>query len=206
MMPPYDVAGKMARLADRVRGQKTGRIPALVVLIDPNRTTCPIQLAGGLRRGTALVYRHFGAADRFEIGHALARISNKRGLLFLVSADLELADATGADGIHWPEKWLPLAAHRRARGDKRVFTASAHSPLAARAAATAGVDTVIYSPVFASASPSAGQPKGVHAVASVARSCATGLHALGGINLRTGARLIGLGLSGIACVGAVLDN
>jgi thiamine-phosphate pyrophosphorylase len=207
-MPPYDVAGKMARLADRVRGGKRNRLPSLIVMTDPARSGCLIELANTLGQGNALIYRHFGASNRLEIGRDLASLAERRGFTFLVSADLELADMLRREGkgvgIHWPEKWLHVAAQQRGRGDTRLFTASAHSPAAAMAARSAGVETVIYSPVFQSASPSAGAPKGVYAVASLARACTTGIHALGGVNLRSAPQLIGLGLSGIACVSGAL--
>jgi thiamine-phosphate pyrophosphorylase len=209
MMPPYDVARKMARLADRVRGGKRGQLPPLLVMTDPDRTGRPLDLAEGVKPGSALIYRHYGAPNRFDTGRKLADLAARRGFVLLVSADLVLADRIRCEGrvvgIHWPEKWLHLAARQRGRGDRRLFTASAHNPAAAYAAAKVGVDTVIYSPVFRSTSPSAGTAKGVHAVSSLARSCAVGIHALGGVNLRTGPQLIGLGLSGIACVSGALD-
>ena len=77
-------------------------LPALFALTDPDRTHDPLRLAETLAPGTGLVFRHFGAADRVETGLKLAELAREGGLCLLVSADPELADQIGADGIHWP--------------------------------------------------------------------------------------------------------
>lgn len=206
MAPPYDAQSRLARLAGLVRGPMALDLPALFALTDPDRTPDPAQLAARLVPGTGLVYRHFGAADRLETGLQLAQIAQDNGLCLLVSADPELADAIGADGIHWPEQQLCGARRQRLRGDRRIFTASTHSPTAIRRARQAGIDAVFYSTVFASTSPSAGRPLGALAAAAVARTAKVPLYPLGGVTPRTGARLIGLGFAGFCCVGAISES
>ncbi|HVK79320.1 MAG TPA: thiamine monophosphate synthase, partial [Verrucomicrobiae bacterium] len=56
-----------------------GGIPALYFLSDPLRTPDPIVIAKRLPRGTAVVYRHFGADDRASGARQLAAISRSRG-------------------------------------------------------------------------------------------------------------------------------
>lgn len=177
--------------------------PALFALTDPERTPDPQRLARSLAPGTGLVYRHFGAPDRVETGLELAQIAREGGLCLLVSADRELADRIGADGIHWPERLLGEASSRRMRGDRRLFTASAHSPRAIFRARRAGIDAIFHSTVFASQSASAGRPHGPCAAAMMARASQMPVYPLGGVNARTGRRLAGLGFAGFCCVGAV---
>lgn len=203
MTRPYDAQLALARLAMRVRGPMALEIPALFAMTDPDRTPDPLGFAANLAPGSGLVYRHFGAAGRFETGLELARLARENGLWLLVSADLELADQIGADGLHWPERLLAQAASRRLRGDRRIFTASAHSPAAICRARGAGIDAVFHSTVFASQSASAKRPHGAFAAAAVAQACRMPVYPLGGINARTGRRLIGLGFAGLCCVGAV---
>jgi len=203
MTRPYDAQLGLARLAQRVRGSLRTDLPALFALTDPLRTPDPIAFASGLAPGTGLVYRHFGASDRFHIGLQLAELANARGLLLFVSADGDLADRVGAHGIHWPERLLGQAGSRRMRGDRRPFTASVHSAAASFRAAQAGIDGVFHSTLFASRSASAGRPHGIHAAAALARSTAMAVYPLGGVNARTGRRLIGLGFAGFCCVGAL---
>lgn len=206
MTRPYDAQLSLARLADRVRGTMQLDIPALIALTDPARTPDPVQLASALPPGSGLVYRHFGAPDRVETGLQLARLAREGGLCLLVSADPELADRIGADGIHWPERWICQAGSRRSRGDRRVFTASTHSAAAAFRARQAGVDAVFHSTVFASHSASAGRPHGPYAAAALARATQMPVYPLGGVNARTGRRLTDLGFAGFCCVGALSET
>jgi thiamine-phosphate pyrophosphorylase len=205
MTRPYDAQLALARLADRVRGSMLLDLPSLFALTDPERTPNPQRLARSLAPGTGLIYRHFGAPARVETGLELAQIAREGGLCLLVSADLELADRIGADGIHWPERLLGVASSRRMRGDRRIFTASAHSSAAISRARRAGIDAVFHSTVFASQSPSAGRPLGLCAAALTARAAQMPVFPLGGVNARTGKRLVGLGFAGFCCVGAVSE-
>ncbi|MCC5995446.1 MAG: thiamine phosphate synthase [Oceanicaulis sp.] len=120
--------------------------------------------------------------------------------MFLVAADPELAAKCGAHGVHWPERMLAQA--RRVRFP--VMTASAHSPGAVRRAGGL-VDAVFVSPVFASASPSAGRPIGPWRAAAAARRARCPVYALGGINETSVRRLRGLGLAGAAAVDGLRD-
>ena len=208
MTPPYDAEPGMARLAAQVRGigSRPCALPPLLALTDPQRTPDPLALAASLPSGSALLYRHFGAADRFETGAELAEMARARGLVLLVSADRELADRIGAHGIHWPERLLGEACRRRVRGDRHLFTAAAHTPRGILRAGAAGIDAVLYSPVFPSLSPSAGRAKGIWPAAATAQMADIPVYALGGVDTGTVNRLRKLGFSGVACVGATAVN
>lgn len=196
----------MARQALRVRGPRPPArtpLPPLLALSDPARTPDLAGLVESLPPGSGLIYRHFGAADRVDVARALSGACQARGIMLLVSADPDLDRLDAVDGIHWPETWLHHAAAARARGDRRLFTAAAHSPRAVWRARQAGVDAVLFSPVFPSRSPSAGRPAGIFPAAALAQTAGLPVYALGGVNTRTAKRLEGLGFSGIACVGAI---
>tara|TARA_R110002110_G_scaffold52841_1_gene153264 strand:+ start:85 stop:705 length:621 start_codon:yes stop_codon:yes gene_type:complete len=203
MMRPYDAQRGLARLAQRVRGSLPSDLPALFALTDPVRTPDPLAFASQLAPGSGLIYRHFGAPERFQVGSTLVEIARQGGLQLFVSSDCELADRIGAHGIHWPERELGQAWARRMRGDSRPFTASVHSAAACMRAARAGIDGVFHSTLFASHSATAGRPHGIHAAAALARGTKMAVYPLGGVNTRTGRRLIGLGFAGFGCVGAL---
>lgn len=206
MTPPYAVLEKLASRAAAIRGgNATARLavlPALWVLTDPHRTPDLRQLADGLPPGSALVYRHFGAPDRVHLVNELARICASRDASLFVSADPELHDHPGLSGIHWPEQRLASFRQSRFGASPLMHTASAHSAGAIAIAQRAGLDAVLASTVFPSASPSAGRPMGQFAAASLARSFSIPVIALGGITQKNSPRLEGLGLAGLACVGA----
>ncbi len=174
-------------------------------MTDPARAPDPEAVARRLPRGSAIVFRAFGAPDAVVRGRALARIARRRGLVLLAGADAGLARAIGAGGVHLPERLGHRAlAVKRGRPGWRV-TAAAHGAAAARRALAAGADAVVVSPAFESRSPSAGQPLGPVRFAILVRQAGGPVYALGGVNAATAARLIGSGAVGLAAVEGLLE-
>lgn len=190
------VLAALARRLNREAGSPP--IPSLYFLTDPARTPEPVDIVRTLPRGTAIIYRHFGADDRLRVARALRRVASQRGLLLLIAADPELARRVRADGVHWPEARLP--AHPSKLG---LMTVAAHSAEAVARAAAVGADAILLSPVFPTPSHSSGRPLGLFHAAQLARAAARPVIALGGISVRTGARLPGRGFAGIAAVEAL---
>ena len=181
----------------------SAKLPRLLFLTDPQRTRRPELIAERLPRGSGVLFRAFDTADAVAVGRRLKAVALRRGLVLLAGADPALARAIGADGVHLPERLAHRAgALRRARPGWLV-TAAAHSRPAMLRAARAGADAVLVSPVFESASPSAGRPLTVIRFAALVRGARTPVYALGGIDGRTARRLVASGAIGIAAVGAL---
>jgi thiamine-phosphate pyrophosphorylase len=203
MAPDLETLWRASRKLGR---HATGRNPppTLLFLTDPDRTPCPERVVARLPRGAGIVFRAFGAPDAVDVGRRLARLARRRGVTLMVGADVQLAIALRADGLHLPER----AVGRR--GDvlklKRRFlvTAAAHSPPAICRARRSGVDAVLVSAVFPSASPSAGRPLGPLRFAALARRAGVPVIALGGVNARTARRLGRSGAAGFAAIGAMI--
>ena len=185
-----------------VRGKA---LPRLFFFTDPVRTPDPEAVLSRLPRGAGVVYRAFGDPAAVDVGRRLVRAARRRGLIVLAGADPDLATRIAADGVHLPER---LAG--RARGIKRarptwIVTAAAHSTAAVVAARRSGADAVFVSPVFVSASPSAGAPLGALRFAQVARTARLPVFALGGITTVTVRSLTHTGAVGVAAVEALRD-
>lgn len=153
-----------------------------------------------------MIYRAFGALDAEERAARLRRITTDRGLLLLVGADARLAEMCGADGLHLPERMITEAGALRAAHPAWRLTAAAHGLKAAQAASRAGCDAVLVSPVFASASPSAGPPMGPEAFEALVRAAPLPVYALGGVNLRTAPLLAGSSAVGLAMIEGVTET
>jgi thiamine-phosphate pyrophosphorylase len=178
-------------------------LPRLLFFTDPVRTPDAEAAIAALPRGAGVVYRAFGAADAVAAGRRLVRAARRAGVLVLAGADAGLAARIGADGVHLPERLARRAgALRRARPGWLV-TCAAHSAAAVVAARRAGADAVVVSPVFPSASPSAGRPLGPLRFAALVRGARRPVYALGGVNARTACRLAGSGAAGLAAVEAL---
>jgi thiamine-phosphate pyrophosphorylase len=148
------------------------------------------------------VFRAFGAPDALAVGRRLAALARRRGVMLFVGADVALALALRADGVHLPERAIgrrgdTLRLRRRFR-----VTGAAHGRAAIRKARLSGIEAVIVSPVFPSDSPSAGVPIGARRFAALARGAGAPIYALGGVNAVSARRLLASGAAGLAAVGA----
>jgi thiamine-phosphate pyrophosphorylase len=190
----------LAGLAQRLnREAGSPPIPSLFFFTDPERTPDPESVAKRLPRGTAVVYRHYGAADRGRVARQLARSCRSRGLVLLIARDPELALEVGADGVHWP--------HRRAPSQRQhtlpLETVSAHAAEDIERGAALHADACILSPVFTTRSSAGRRPLGVFRASQIARAARLPVIALGGVNAHTARLLAGRGFAGFAAVDAL---
>jgi len=193
MASHHVLAARAARL-NREAGSPP--IPSLFFFTDPERTPDPCAVARQLPRGSAVVYRHFGAGERRRVARELATIARSRGLKLLIAADPDLAQRVGADGVHWPERKL------MPRNGEALMTAAAHSPEAIARAAAAGADACVLSPIFPTQSASGHAPLGLFRASQIARAASIPVVALGGVDAERARLLAGRGFAGFAGVDA----
>lgn len=179
-------------------------MPRLWLFSDPERAPNPLPLMDRLPPGAGVVYRPFGAPDRAAIAADLAAACRAMRLSLLIGADPRLAQAVGANGVHWPSRLAhKIGGCRQARPDWWV-TCAAHSWADLRRASTA--DAVFLSPIFPTRSASARPVIGL----GRARSWLGGVHApviaLGGVGLKHMAALAQAGFSGAAGVDWIREN
>jgi thiamine-phosphate pyrophosphorylase len=183
-----------------VRGKA---LPRLLFFTDPARTPNLEAVAARLPRGAGVVFRAFGAKDAVERGRRLVRAAHRRGVMVLAGADAGLAAAIGADGIHLPERLAGRAVGLKRGRPGWIVTCAAHSEAAIVRARRAGADAVVVSPVFESASPSAGRALGALKFTMLVNDAGVPVYALGGVSARTVRRLSGVRLAGVAGVEAL---
>ncbi|MEO1322657.1 MAG: thiamine phosphate synthase [Pseudomonadota bacterium] len=192
-----DAARKWRTAIRQVEYHFPSHLPPLMFLTDPDRAPDAVFRLAELPEKAGIIFRHFGASDRFARAKALADHCLRQRRPFLIAADPELALSVGATGVHWPESWLGAA--RKWRGRFYIQTASAHSRRAAVRAAQMGMDAVFYSAIFPSDSPSAGQPVGPTKFRLFELHAPLPVYGLGGVNSRTAARIAShSGLSGVS--------
>ena len=180
----------------RVESHFPRHLPPLLFLTDPERTPDPALMALKLPTGSGIIYRHFGAKDRFAVAASLADLARRRGLKLLIAADPKLALEVGAHGVHWTEERLREAY--KCHGRFRLQTASAHSRFAIVLAERMGVDAALVSTVFPSKSLSASRPIGSLRLRRLAQSNRLPLYALGGVKHDNALRVAGA--SGLAAI------
>ena len=144
-------------------------------------------------------------AGRRAVGRRRGQPARRRGLVLLVAGDVELAIRLGAQGLHLPEAELHRAPALRLRQPHWLLTGAAHGRQALNKAARLGLDAVLLSPVFATASHPGGAFLGPLRFQALSRGRALPVLALGGIDAET-VRRLPVGASGIAAIGALAPD
>lgn len=195
-----------------VQTSKSNRAwPRRLALSDPTRAPDPSLLLPRLAAGSGLIWRAYDKTPSRQALRAMdARATQKHVTLF-IAVSPKATRMTKFHHLHLAEHHLKtpytdgrFARPRRAAPHLRVV-AAAHSMRAIIAAARAGVDAVMISPVFTTASHPDGQTLGpirFAMLASAAQNLGLKVYALGGIVDATKVRrLKGSTATGIAGIG-----
>jgi thiamine-phosphate pyrophosphorylase len=171
--------GRIMLVTDRQ--QAAGR--ELVGLVDAALAALP-----PARAIVQLREKDLAPRDLYALARRLLEVTHRHRCLLLVNDRIDVALAAGADGVHLPEKGLPIAVARRlGRPGSFIIGVSVHGPDAAGAAARDGADLVVCGPIWDTPSKRGlGEPLGETALAQAQRSIAgTGaparLYAIGGV-------------------------
>jgi thiamine-phosphate pyrophosphorylase len=177
-------------------------LPALILMSDEKRLADPSDAARRLPRGAAVLVRHGDARARADLARHLAPLCRACDLVLIVSDDIALAEACGANGLHLPERTAAsgeaTAIRRRWRG---ILTVAAHSPSAIARARQIGADAALVSSVFESQSHPGQSAVGLMRFLTWTRRARLPVYALGGITAANAGRLRDGNLVGIAGIG-----
>jgi thiamine-phosphate pyrophosphorylase len=191
-----------------VRRSRAARIAGLyVVTPDVDATGVLVaKVVAALEGGASVVqYRNKTAAEaaRRVQAQALASVHARRGGLFIVNDDPDLAADVDADGVHVGEDDCAVAAARARIGPDRLIGVSCYGDLdRARAAVDAGADYVAFGSFFASATKPHARRAGIDVLAR-ARALGVPIVAIGGITASNARELIDAGAHAVAVVGDV---
>ena len=200
---------KLSEAADRLNSSSPD-LPALIFLTDQARVPDIGAVATTLPAGSAIILRDYTAPNRQKIARDLAKLAQQRDLVLLIGSDVKLADAVGADGVHFREQ--DLVSHvdevtrkiKSVTGRKKfIVTTAAHSAAALQRAADVGANAALLSPVFTTASHPDTTPLGLAQFAALAAAAALPVYALGGIDEENVKHLLTTKAIGIAAISAL---
>ncbi len=162
-------------------------------------------VAGGVTivqvREKALAVRAF-----VTLAHELHAWLAPRGVPLIVNDRLDVALATGAEGVHVGQDDMPVDTARRLIGSDRILGVSVSSVEEARAAEAQGADYLGVSPIFPTPTKTdAPQPTGLEGLARIRRATRLPLVGIGGVNEHNAAEVVGAGADGIAVVSAIMS-
>jgi thiamine-phosphate pyrophosphorylase len=182
-------------------------------LVTPD-TADSVALLAGVERALAgrpalLQYRSKqpDAALQRRQAEAVARLCRMAGVPFIVNDSLELALATGADGVHLGRDDGDLHAARAALGPGRILGVTCYNEWGrAEEGIAAGADYVAFGAVFSSPT----KPAAVHAPLELLTRARHELRvpvaAIGGITLDNAPRAIAAGADLLAVISDVFDD
>jgi thiamine-phosphate pyrophosphorylase len=144
------------------------------------------------------------AQELFDLTTAVVAIARPRGVKVGVNDRVDVALATGAEGVQLGERGLPIGVVRRIAPDARIG-ASVHDRSKAGDAQAAGADWVTFGHVFATSSHPDEPARGPEALAAVVRAVSIPVIAIGGIN-RDNIEAVGrAGAGGVAVISAIFS-
>jgi thiamine-phosphate pyrophosphorylase len=136
-------------------------------------------LAAGVRL-TQLREKHSAGKGLYELALEFRRKTAAAGALLIINDRLDVALATGADGVHLGQEDLPVGAARRIAPDL-LIGASTHSLEEALAAQEAGASYVNIGPIFPTRTKETANPLGPEMIDRIAARLHIPWTTMGGI-------------------------
>lgn len=135
----------------------------------------------------------------------LRAITRKSGTLFIVNDRLDVAMASGADGVHVGQDDMRPGTARQLAPEGFIIGVSVGTVEEALQAVQEGADYLALSPTFSTASKDdAGPGHGLDRLREIRRAVSIPVIAIGGINRQNAGDVIAAGADGIAVISAVV--
>lgn len=188
----------------------TDTFPRLHVLTDarPDRdvvgTTQAVLDAGA----PCVQVRAKGLTDAalLQLASAIVERCHAAGATCLINDRVDVALASGADGVHLGAYDLPLATAKRLAGDDLLVGGTARDPDTARRLVDEGADYLGVGPVYATTTKHGlPAPLGPGRVREIAGAVDVPVIAIGGLTYARVPAVLAAGAHGVAVVGAVSD-
>lgn len=140
-----------------------------------------------------------------DLAREMRRVCHEHNALFIVNDRVDVAIASGADGVHIGQDDLPPRMARALLGPGKIIGVSAADMEEAEAAVAAGADYLGVGPVYPTTSKEcAVKACGVETLASIASQMPVPVLAIGGITPENTRLLLEAGVCGVAVISSVL--
>ncbi len=127
----------------------------------------------------------------------------------IVNDRIDIAMAANAQGVHLAQKSLPVDVTLQLRHTGHwdgIIGCSVHSFDEAIQAYESGIDYVTFGHIYASESHRGLPPRGIHELARIVSALPIPVVAIGGIDITNIQSVLSTGCSGVAVIGAILDQ
>lgn len=161
-----------------------------------------------IRGGARLVQLREKEGDARELVKTACMICDvcrTHGTLFIVNDRVDVAAASGADGVHLGQKDIPPRVARVLLGSEKIIGVSVANLEQAEAAVKAGADYLGLGPVYPTTTKDCGvSPCGASLIADVVVKVPVPVFVIGGITPENTLPLLEAGAAGVAVISAVL--
>ena len=188
--------------------RQTMRLYAVTDRAWVGRQTLPEQVEAALKGGATCVQlreKELDGTALLEEAKVLAALCRRYGVPLIINDNVEVALASGADGVHVGQDDQTVEQVRRLAGDRLIVGVSAHSVEQALAAQAGGADYLGVGAVFATATKSDAHVLPRETLAEICRAVDIPVVAIGGIGEDNLLQLAGTGVDGAALVSAIFS-
>ncbi|MEI6847451.1 MAG: thiamine phosphate synthase [Chlorobiaceae bacterium] len=180
--------------------------PFLCVITD--ETKCPVSLAeDALRGGASMIQLRHKTASGSKLFFWAVEICKRckpYNALCIINDRVDIALASGADGVHLGQQDLPAHAARKLLGESQIIGVSVSSSEEALKAVKDGANYIGFGHIYRTISKQKrSAPVGEDALKNVASLISVPLIAIGGITVKNAPTVISLGASGVAVISSV---
>ena len=165
-------------------------------------------VAAAVKGGVSCVQlreKNLDSRDFVDEARKLKQLLDHHALPLIINDRVDVALASGADGVHLGQKDMLVADARRLLGDSAIIGVSAESVEDAIRAEEEGADYIGISPVYATATKTdTATPLGLSGIATIRKRIRLPLVGIGGIHAANVADVVAAGADGIAVISAIV--
>ncbi len=134
----------------------------------------------------------------------LKHLLNNKKTLFIVNDRVDIAKASGSDGVHIGQEDMAVKKARKIMGKDKLIGVSCHSLKQARQAQKEGADYIGIGPVFSTSTKANCRPVGLSLIKQLEKEISIPFFAIGGINTKNIKEVISAGANRAALCSAII--
>jgi thiamine-phosphate pyrophosphorylase len=206
----YTIEQKL--LSKLSRRDKIRNLTGLYAIIDSQALggRSHIETASQLIRGGAkaiqLRDKLSSRGELLSIAQQLKNLCSEHGVLFIINDYLDIALATGADGLHLGQEDLPIPLARRLLPIDIILGCSVNTVDQATTAESDGADYIAVGSIYPTLSKETAKVVGLERLRQIRQAVSLPLVAIGGINKDNAAEVSAAGADAVAVISAVLQT
>ncbi len=148
--------------------------------------------------------KNMPSRDFFQLALAMKKNLGRTGVPLIINDRVDIAIASGADGVHVGQTDLPGSVVREMVGPDKIVGISINTLTQIDEAISHGADYLSLSPVFPTPTkPDTTKPFGIEGLVKARGMTAMPMITIGGINLANTGEIIATGMDGVAVVSAI---